>query len=119
MTQKRTTSLPKDQLLNSFVPKAWQVSDIILTALPFPLIEYINKKYQKLDKGFNDGFPKRHLFQPQLVLFFDDVSYAKTKIRSSTFTHESARIIRVLDTFSMVNFVLPPFPAIRPMALER
>ena len=34
-------------------------------------------------------------------------------------THESARMILVFDTFSMVNFVLPPFPAMRPMARER
>ena len=34
-------------------------------------------------------------------------------------THESARMILVFDTFSMVNFVFPPFPAIRPIARER
>lgn len=34
-------------------------------------------------------------------------------------TYESARTIRVLVTFSIVNFVFPPFPAILPIALDR
>ena len=33
--------------------------------------------------------------------------------------HLSANTILVFVTFSMVNFVLPPVPAILPMALER
>jgi len=33
--------------------------------------------------------------------------------------HLSASTILVLVTFSMVNLVLPPVPAILPMALER
>jgi len=34
-------------------------------------------------------------------------------------TYESARMILVFDTFSIVNFVRPPLPAIRPIALAR
>lgn len=34
-------------------------------------------------------------------------------------THVSASTIRVLVTFSMVNFVFPPLPAILPMALDK
>ena len=34
-------------------------------------------------------------------------------------SHLSARTMRVLVTFSMVNFVLPPLPAILPMARDR
>jgi len=61
------------------------------------------------------AFQKRTYFNPNWFFSLE----INNKIRSKTFTHESARIILVLDTFSMVNFVLPPFPAIRPMALER
>lgn len=34
-------------------------------------------------------------------------------------THVSASTMRVFVTFSMVNLVFPPFPAILPMALDR
>lgn len=39
--------------------------------------------------------------------------------RKEVNTYESARTIRVLVTFSIVNFVFPPFPAILPIALDR
>lgn len=34
-------------------------------------------------------------------------------------THVSASTMRVFVTFSMVNLVFPPFPAILPMALDK
>lgn len=34
-------------------------------------------------------------------------------------THVSANTMRVFVTFSMVNLVFPPFPAILPMALDK
>ena len=34
-------------------------------------------------------------------------------------TYESAKTIRVFVTFSIVNFVFPPFPAILPIALDK
>lgn len=51
-----------------------------------------------------------------LKLIRSNINYV-ISLRTDTYT--SARTIRVRVTFSMVNLVFPPLPAILPIALDR
>ena len=43
----------------------------------------------------------------------------KLQMRENDVNYLSAKTILVLVVFSMVNLVFPPFPAIRPIALDK
>ena len=60
------------------------------------------------------------LSKPALHTTLTDVPTYSTNLKHLRhLAHLSANTILVFVTFSMVNFVLPPVPAILPMALER
>lgn len=77
------------------------------------------KQGEKRKHGFSGGSSSRYTCHVNSTVQLGQTERFQFSLKRRLTTHVSASTIRVFVTFSMVNLVFPPFPAILPTALDK